>query len=135
MLKRAILILSVFLVSSILVYTVLVVLSNNISFFVTPSELYDNIDNNVYKNINGVNKKLRVGGMLNEKSVVYTDNGLEFTIYDQAKELNVILRNKKKPPIFKEGEQVILLGRLEEGIFIAEKAISKHDERYYPKKG
>lgn len=125
MFRRIALIVCTLFFSVALVSTVLVVLKNNISFFVIPSEL----DHDKYQN-----KKIRVGGMLNEESVKYTENGLEFIIYDQTMELKVILKSKKKPPVFKGGEQVILLGILDKGIFIAEKAISKHDERYYPEK-
>ncbi|MBG7602680.1 MAG: cytochrome c maturation protein CcmE, partial [Gammaproteobacteria bacterium] len=36
------------------------------------------------------------------------------------------------PDLFREGQGVVALGKLQDGVFVAEEVLAKHDENYMP---
>lgn len=76
----------------------------------------------------------RIGGLVQQGSVRRTEGSLrvEFVVEDCENSIPVVTE-KLLPDLFREGQGVSILGRLnEEGIFIAERVEAKHDENYMP---
>jgi cytochrome c-type biogenesis protein CcmE len=79
-------------------------------------------------------RNFRVGGLVVEGSVVRETGELdiEFTLTDLEEELIVTYRGIL-PDLFREGQGIIAHGRLsDEGKFVAETVLAKHDEKYMP---
>ena len=77
-------------------------------------------------------KKIRVGGMVKEKSVVINSNEVNFIITDFKNEINVTYSGAV-PNLFAEGKGVVAEGFLKDkNYFSATKILAKHDENYMP---
>jgi len=79
-------------------------------------------------------RNFRVGGLVMEGSVRRDPGELEvrFDITDLNKQLTVAY-NGILPDLFREGQGVIAHGRLgDDGTFIADEVLAKHDENYMP---
>ena len=79
-------------------------------------------------------QRLRVGGLVEEDSVVRADDGLtvRFTITDLAHAVPVTYRGIL-PDLFREGQGVVAEGYLKSGVFEADEVLAKHDENYMPR--
>lgn len=76
----------------------------------------------------------RLGGMVVKGSVERPGTGLtvHFKLSDFSKEVKVEYTGIL-PDLFREGQGIIANGRLnEQGVFIAEEVLAKHDENYMP---
>ena len=79
------------------------------------------------------NKDFRVGGLVVNGSV-HRELGsltLNFILTDNKNELKVLYTGVL-PDLFREGQGVVALGRLENNVFIAKSILAKHDENYMP---
>ncbi len=79
------------------------------------------------------NKDFRVGGLVVNGSV-HRELGsltLNFILTDNKNELKVLYTGVL-PDLFREGQGVVALGRLENNAFIAKSILAKHDENYMP---
>ena len=78
-------------------------------------------------------RKFRVGGLVVEGSVTREPGELEveFTLTDLENELPVYYSGIL-PDLFREGQGIIAHGRLDNGRFIADEVLAKHDENYMP---
>ncbi|HJL93103.1 MAG TPA: cytochrome c maturation protein CcmE [Woeseiaceae bacterium] len=79
------------------------------------------------------NKDFRVGGLVVNGSV-HREPGsltLNFILTDNKNELKVLYTGVL-PDLFREGQGVVALGRLENNVFIAKSILAKHDENYMP---
>jgi len=79
-------------------------------------------------------RNFRVGGLVVENSVVRKSGeiDIEFTLTDLEQELTVVYAGIL-PDLFREGQGIIAHGRLnDEGKFVAETVLAKHDEQYMP---
>lgn len=79
-------------------------------------------------------RNFRVGGLVLENSIRQQPGELEirFTLTDYAHELPVVYRGVL-PDLFREGQGIIAHGRLDdEGTFVADTVLAKHDENYMP---
>ena len=98
-------------------------LDTNLDFFYTPSEmLLEEIPQN---------KRIKVGGMVLENSVVRDKTKIFFTVTDYQGSVNVEF-NGIVPDLFKEGSGVVVLGYLNDKTIFAEEVLAKHDEKYMP---
>ena len=98
-------------------------LDTNLDFFYTPSEmLLEEIPQN---------KRIKVGGMVLENSVVRDKTKIFFTVTDYQGSVNVEF-NGIVPDLFKEGSGVVVLGYLNDKTIFAEEDLAKHDENYMP---
>jgi len=125
--KLRILFLSLLLLSVILfVFLILKSLDKNIVYFLTPTEI---------KNLKEIeNSKIRVGGMVKEKSIIINTKEITFIITDFKNEISVIYSGAV-PNLFNEGKGVIAEGILKDRNFlVANKILAKHDENYMPPK-
>jgi cytochrome c-type biogenesis protein CcmE len=104
---------------------VLTALDENIAFFAGPSELKAGELE--------PGKRLRLGGLVVEDSVVYGDEGqVTFQLTDEAAAIDVHYQGVL-PDLFREGQGIVAVGTLTpRGRFRADEVLAKHDENYMP---
>ena len=123
--KLRILFLFLVLASIILsVYLILKSLEENVVYFLSPSEI---------NNLTEINqKKIRVGGMVKDQSIIVKSDKINFIITDFKNEINVSYSGAV-PNLFAEGKGVVAEGYLKDrSYFNAIKILAKHDENYMP---
>ena len=123
--KLRILFLFLVLISIILsVYLILKSLEENVVYFFSPSEI---------KNLAEINsKKIRIGGMVKDQSIVMNSDEINFIITDFKNDINVSYSGVV-PNLFEEGKGVVAEGYLKDrSYFKAKKILAKHDENYMP---
>ena len=98
-------------------------LDTNLDFFYTPSEM---LSEEIPQN-----KRIKVGGMVLENSVVREKTKIFFTVTDYQGSVNVEF-DGIVPDLFKEGSGVVVLGYLNDKTIFAEEVLAKHDENYMP---
>jgi cytochrome c-type biogenesis protein CcmE len=79
-------------------------------------------------------KRFQLGGMVKTGSVQRTSGTLEihFLVTDFQHEVPVVY-NGVLPDLFKENSGVVTNGRLnDQGVFVADEVLAKHDENYMP---
>ena len=102
---------------------VLGALRDNIVFFYTPSEINQSDRHS--------GRQLRLGGLVKEGSVEIDGMQSVFVVTDGS--ANITVRyNNALPSLFREGQGVVAEGRVENGIFMAQNVLAKHDENYMP---
>ena len=123
--KLRLVFLALILASVILtVFLVLQSLKENVVYFQSPSEIKSLIEIN--------KKKIRVGGMVKEKSIFIDSDKVNFVITDFKNEINVVYKGAV-PNLFAEGKGVVAEGFLKDkNYFTATKILAKHDENYMP---
>lgn len=87
------------------------------------------------KGLPEIGKRVRVGGWVQEGSLVYGDGAdMTFLIEDSTAETVEVRYTGIAPDLFREGEGVVATGRFDEqGDFTAESILAKHDENYEPR--
>jgi len=123
--KLRALFISLLLVSVILsIFLVLKSLEENVIYFQSPTEI---------RNLSELdNKKIRVGGMVKDHSILINPDKITFVITDFKNEINVSYSGSV-PNLFEEGKGVVAEGFLKDRNFlIADKILAKHDENYMP---
>ena len=123
--KLRILFLFLVIVSVILsVYLVLKSLEENVVYFLSPTEI---------KNLTVINqKKIRIGGMVKDQSIIIKSDKINFIVTDLKNEINVSYSGSV-PNLFAEGKGVVAEGYLKDrSYFTAVKILAKHDENYMP---
>ena len=123
--KLRILFISLLLISVALsIYLILKSLEENVVYFLSPTEIRNLVEIE--------NKKIRVGGMVKNNSIVIDSENINFIITDFKNEINVNYSGSV-PNLFEEGKGVVVEGFLKDQNFlIAEKILAKHDENYMP---
>ena len=114
------------LVASVIlsVYLVLKSLEENVVYFLSPTEI---------KNLTAINqKRIRIGGMVKEQSIIIKSDKINFIVTDFKNEINVSYSGSV-PNLFAEGKGVVAEGYLKDrSYFNAVKILAKHDENYMP---
>ena len=105
---------------------VLIALRDNIIYFFTPNELKITYGDN-----ENIKRKIRVGGLVLENSVVKNNDIVNFTITDKKNEILVVF-NGQLPDLFREGQGIVAEGIFKENKLIATQVLAKHDENYMP---
>jgi cytochrome c-type biogenesis protein CcmE len=106
------------------VYLILQSLKDNVVYFQSPSEIKSLVELD--------KKKIRVGGMVKEQSILINSDEIIFVITDFKNEINVTYSGAV-PNLFAEGKGVVAEGFLKDrNYFIATKIMAKHDENYMP---
>ena len=121
---RAIFILSIFFSLILIVFLIFKSLEENVVYFKSPTEI---------KNLTELtSKKIRVGGMVKEKSINVNQSEVNFVITDFKNEL-IVNYSGSVPNLFEEGKGVVAEGFLKDRNFLtAVKILAKHDENYMP---
>jgi cytochrome c-type biogenesis protein CcmE len=100
-------------------------LRQNIVYFYGPSEL----------SAAGLSQgaRFRLGGLVEEGSILREQDGtVRFSVTDGIASVPVHFAGVL-PDLFREGQGVVTEGHLEQGVFLAETVLAKHDERYMPR--
>ncbi len=123
--KLRALFISLFLVSVILsIFLVLKSLEENVVYFLSPTEI---------KNLSEINnRKIRIGGMVKNQSIIINSDRVIFIVTDFKNEISVSYSGSV-PNLFEEGKGVVAEGFLKDRSFlVADKILAKHDENYMP---
>jgi cytochrome c-type biogenesis protein CcmE len=103
---------------------VLWAMSDNLVFFVTPSQLAE-------KPMSG--RQVRLGGLVQAGSVQKASATIHFKVTDGTASQPVMYTGTL-PDLFREGQGVVVLGTEQpDGVFKASEVLAKHDEKYMPK--
>jgi cytochrome c-type biogenesis protein CcmE len=97
---------------------------DGIEFFRTPGQLAADPPRD--------GERFRLGGLVEEGSVVRAGDSVSFTVTDGSAEVPVSFTGLL-PDLFREGQGVIATGRLEGRTFAASEVLARHDESYMPK--
>ena len=101
--------------------------SDNLVFFVTPSDLAKN---------NPGTRSVRLGGLVEQGTLKRSSAGdptARFRVTDGTASVPVSYRGLL-PDLFREGQGVVALGAMQpDGTFKATEVLAKHDENYMPK--
>ena len=121
---RVVFILLIFLTLILSVFLILKSLEKNVIYFQSPSEI---------KTLAEIEKKkIRIGGMVKNNSILMKSEEINFVITDFKNEINVIYSGVI-PNLFTEGKGVVAEGYLKDkNFFMATKILAKHDENYMP---
>jgi cytochrome c-type biogenesis protein CcmE len=96
----------------------------NLVFFYSPSDL-------ATKSV-PAGQAIRVGGLVEDGSVVKAGLDISFSITDGARAVKVAYRGVL-PDLFREGQGVVTRGEMQpDGSFRADEVLAKHDENYMP---
>ncbi len=104
---------------------VLSAFSDNLVFFYSPTDLKT-------KPV-PPGRRLRIGGLVEQASVQHEADGktVEFRVTDGKSDVPVVFSGAL-PDLFREGQGVVVEGRLAAGTLRADTVLAKHDERYMP---
>ena len=123
--SRMIFLILLLLSATVIIFFILKSLEENVVYFFSPTEIYDK------PNIS-FNKKIRIGGLVKEKSLSKSPKSINFIITDLKNEI-IVSYDGPVPNLFSEGKGVIAEGQLKDKkYFIANKILAKHDENYMP---
>jgi cytochrome c-type biogenesis protein CcmE len=100
-------------------------LRSQASFFYTPADIAAG------KAADG--KAARLGGMVEKGSIRRDSDGvtIHFVLTDGRATTPVVFRGIA-PDLFREGSGAVAEGRMQNGTFVADTILAKHDERYMP---
>ena len=78
-------------------------------------------------------QQLRLGGLVEEGSVKREPGSsvVHFRVTDNKNSVPVVY-NGILPDLFREGQGIVTTGHVENGEFIADEVLAKHDEKYMP---
>ena len=78
-------------------------------------------------------RAFRIGGFVQEGSVQRQKDGVtvRFDVTDTAHTVPVTYKGSL-PDLFKEGKGVVAQGKLQNGVFVADQVLAKHDDYYMP---
>ena len=117
-------VLSILITLLLSIFLILRTLEENVVYFKSPSEIKISTELK--------DKKIRVGGMVKDKSISINPEELRFIITDFKNEINVVYSGVV-PNLFSEGKGVVAEGYLKDkSFFLASKILAKHDENYMP---
>ena len=99
--------------------------SQNLLYFFTPTQ--------VQAGEAPQGRAFRLGGLVTEGSVQRETDGVtvRFDVTDTAATQAVRFKGIL-PDLFREGQGVIAQGELQDGVFVANEVLAKHDENYMP---
>ena len=98
----------------------------NMMFFITITDVVEN-------NKAPIDREFRVGGLVVNDSIMRETGSLtmSFILTDNRNQLTVYYTGVL-PDLFREGQGVVAIGKLNQNVFIADTILAKHDENYMP---
>ena len=109
-------------------FLVLKSLEDNIVYFYSPTD----INKKILSNNIDLSKKIRIGGLVKENSILKKGKKISFKIHDGIDEI-LVTYNGILPDLFREEQGIVALGKIENKNFSAIEILAKHDENYMPK--
>jgi len=113
---------------SLSTFLVLKSLEDNIVYFYSPTD----INKKILSNNIDLSKKIRIGGLVKESSILKEGKKISFKIHDGIDEI-LVTYNGILPDLFREEQGIVALGKIENKNFSAIEILAKHDENYMPK--
>ena len=105
---------------------ILMALEDNIVYFYTPNDLIEK-----FGDTQNIQNKIRIGGLVLERSIKKEGEKTIFMITDRQKEVKVVF-DGPLPDLFREGQGIVAEGMFQNNNFIASEVLAKHDENYMP---
>ena len=124
--KRLIILILILSILGLATKLVLMALKENIIYFYTPNELKEK-----YGEVENINNKIRIGGLVLKGSVIIDKNISIFKITDKKNEIKVFYKGQL-PDLFREGQGIVAEGIFQDNKLIASQVLAKHDENYMP---
>ncbi len=124
-------IIGLLVVAGVLAYLVFGGLGQNLVYFITPSEYFQQADR--YQN-----RQVRLGGLVKQGSLDYNPQTLElrFVVTDGVKEIPIRSSGSTPPALFGENRGVVVEGKFQGQTFVSQNLLVKHSETYQaPKEG
>lgn len=113
--------------ASVAVTLMLLGLQEQVTYFYTPSQIQQKAALLLQQN-----KTIRLGGLVEQGSVVHHGTGIRFSVTDLENRLTVTYQGIP-PDLFRAGQGVVAEGTLSaNGTFTAQTLLAKHDETYMP---
>ena len=109
-------------------FLVLKSLEDNIVYFYSPTDINEKILSNEID----LSKRIRIGGLVKENSILKEGKKISFKVYDGLDEI-LVTYNGILPDLFREEQGVVALGKIKNKNFSAIEILAKHDENYMPK--
>ena len=124
--RRLLLVLLAVVAAGIAIALTALALQRNVAYLYTPAE--------VLRGDAGDHARFRLGGMVEKGSFTRENGSLvsHFRVTDGDAQLTVRY-DKILPDLFREGQAVVATGAMQDGVFVAEDVLAKHDETYMPK--
>ena len=123
--SRVLILFAIVILTIIILLLSLKSLENNIVYFFSPTDVYNN-DDSILKS------KIRIGGMVKKNSLNTQEDSISFVVTDFTQEIYVTYSGSI-PNLFSEEKGVVVEGRLEDKkYFVADRILAKHDENYMP---
>ena len=113
---------------SLSTFLVLKSLEDNIVYFYSPTD----INKKILSNEIDLSKRIRIGGLVKENSILKEGKKISFKVYDGIDEI-LVTYNGILPDLFREEQGIVALGKIENKNFNAIEILAKHDENYMPK--
>ena len=124
--KRLLILVLILSILGLATKLVLMALKENIIYFYTPNELREK-----YGEVENINNKIRIGGLVLKGSVIIDENISIFKITDKKNEIKVFYKGQL-PDLFREGQGIVAEGIFQDNKLIASQVLAKHDENYMP---
>ena len=124
--KRLLILVLILSILGLATKLVLMALKENIIYFYTPNELREK-----YGEVENINNKIRIGGLVLKGSVIIDKNISIFKITDKKNEIKVFYKGQL-PDLFREGQGIVAEGIFQDNKLIASQVLAKHDENYMP---
>ena len=124
--KRLLILVLILSILGLATKLVLMALKENIIYFYTPNELREK-----YGEVENINNKIRIGGLVLKGSVIIDKNISIFKITDKKNEIKVFYKDQL-PDLFREGQGIVAEGIFQDNKLIASQVLAKHDENYMP---
>ena len=124
--KRKMLVALVLLGVAIATVLALTAFEENLLYFYSPTQIHDGEA--------PANRAFRVGGLVVDGSVKREQGSLaiQFDLTDNANVVPVTYAGIL-PDLFREGQGIVAIGKLDnQGLFVADEVLAKHDENYMP---
>lgn len=97
---------------------------DGINYFRSPSQVIESTPNS--------NEVFRIGGLVEEGSFSQSGSTYRFDVTDGNAQVPIVYTGVL-PDLFREGQGIVALGRIENGTFEANEILAKHDENYMPR--
>ena len=124
--KRLLILVLILSILGLATKLVLMALKENIIYFYTPNELREK-----YGEVENINNKIRIGGLVLKGSVIIDKNISIFKITDKKNEIKVFYKGQL-PDLFREGQGIVAEGIFQDNKLTASQVLAKHDENYMP---